>query len=281
MKQNEKRQAAQRMRIDNKLIEMEKRLEALTLDLAAANRVKPQPGSAVKSDRGLGSSAGNKSPANAENAAELNRVREIIASTGLDLLALKENVDPEVFNRMYSDYADRQRVSDHRQSLFERNESQHRTDDEQFDEYLDELYRRARSRRGTNKDSQDREAAFAEMLAKYPEAYATSMIIAERAFSAMWSSDPDGVENYYSMLKEHDNEITAEVVTDRGIEALPNIELYMVRQHMLEGHETEAAILTDSLLEHYPESLVFMGGRGRGGRWVTVQEALDRIAAEQ
>ncbi|MBW2610861.1 MAG: hypothetical protein JRE12_00660 [Deltaproteobacteria bacterium] len=178
MKQNEKRQAAQRMRIDNKLIEMEKRLEALTLDLAAANRVKPQPGSAVKSDRGLGSSAGNKSPANAENAAELNRVREIIASTGLDLLALKENVDPEVFNRMYSDYADRQRVSDHRQSLFERNESQHRTDDEQFDEYLDELYRRARSRRGTNKDSQDREAAFAEMLAKYPEAYATSMIIA-------------------------------------------------------------------------------------------------------
>ena len=279
--ENKRLLEAQLTRMDDKIIAIEKRLATLTDELAGSNRGMESREVAAKGRGDKGSPAGPMNSSLSEIDQELQAMKEIIASTGLDQLAAKENIDPEVFNRMYSEYAEQKKISDSRQALFTRNEFQHQLDSDQFDDYVSELYNRARFRRGTTTDSEDREEAFTEMLDKYPDAYATAMLIAERAFTAMWSRDPAGVENYYAMLKERDSDIVGQVVTDRGIEALPNIEIYLVRQYLRDGRETNATVLSESLQDQYPESMVFMGGRGRGGRWLTVAEALGRISTEQ
>jgi tetratricopeptide (TPR) repeat protein len=262
---------------ENRLSGVEKRLETLTTaleDREPAARLRSRAAIFPPAKESL---AEQVRAGVSANRAELETIREIMASTGLDRLAAGGGIDPEVLSGMYSEYAERRRASDSRQTLMERNESQHRQDRYLFDEYLDELYNRARIRGGKGGDIDDREAAFVEMLDKYPDAYATAMVIAEHAFAAMWSRDEAGVENYHAMLQEQSGGVAATVVTDRGIEALPNIELYLARRYLREGRNEEAVALIESLQDNYAESLVFTGGRGRERRWATVAEAVDRI----
>ena len=273
--ENRKFQTNQFSAFEKRMAALEKRMEAFE---AVPDRVEPSSHAAG------GSAATRSAPASSEdnaevaviaNSVELARIKEIMAATGLEQLAAEENFDPDLLSSMYSEYAERSRVSKYRQSMMATNEFQHQQDEDLFDEYLNELYNRARPRRGAGVDKADSEAAFAEMLDKYPDAYATAMVISERAFAAIWSRDQAGVEKYYQMLQESDSEIAGTVVTDRGIEALPNIELYLVRQYLRNGREEEAVVLMQSLENNYAESLVFSGGSGRGRRWMTVSEALD------
>lgn len=263
--------------LERRLSKIESRVETLTLTIADSTRNFPPEGSAPSQDSSTRKSSGGIRTSVNENSAELENIKKILASTGLERLAEGDEIDPETFGSMYSDYAERNRVSQYRQSMMGKNESQHRQDESLFDVDLNELYNRARLRGGAGADSGDREAAFTEMLDKYPDAYATAMVITERAFAAMWSREQAGVEKYYTMLQEGDNNIANTVVTDRGIEAMPNIELYLVRQYLRNGREEEAGSLIESLESNYADSLVFSGRNNRGRRWMTVSEALDWI----
>lgn len=275
--QNKKRHELQLNRIDQKLSQIEKRVDTLTAELNDPRRVEIQPGSSPPGKKREIATMVPKGQTISKSQEELNKLKEIIASTGLDRLSEKENIDPEILNKIYRDYAEQQKVLDYRQTLTERNAAQHDSDDERFDDELGDLYQRARLRRGEDPESEERKAAFAEMLEKYPDAYATAMVVSERAFVAMWSRDVKGVETYYNMLREGDVEVATNIVTDRGVEAMPNIELYLARQYLRGGREEEAGVLIESLESNYADSMVFSERRGLGRRWTTVSEALGQI----
>ena len=273
--ENRKFQTNQFAGLEKRMAALEKRMEAFEAVPGSVEPSSHTAGDSAATQIGPASSADNAEIAIVANSVELAKIKEIIAATGLEQLAAEGNFDPDLLSSMYSEYAERSKVSKYRQSMMATNELQHQQDEDLFDAYLNELYNCARPRRGAGANKADSEEAFAEMLDKYPEAYATAMVISERAFAAIWSRDQAGVEKHYQLLQESDSEIVGTVVTDRGIEALPNIELYLVRQYLKNGREEEAVVLMQSLENNYAESLVFSGGSGRGRRWMTVSEALD------
>ena len=276
-KENRALQTGQYASLEQRLLRTESRIEALTAALADSERVSVLRGSAPPPNPPTRKTSNSIRTAVEKNRVELEKIKDVLASTGLERLAAGDDIDPEVFGSMYSEYTERKRVLNSRQSLMDKNDYQHRQDEDRFDAHLNELYDRARPRRGADADSGDSEAALAEMMDQYPDAYATAMVIAERAFAAMWSRNPTGVEDHYAKLQEIDRDVMGSVVTDRGIEAMPAIELYLARQYLKTGREDEAGALMESLESNYADSLVFSGGNSRGRRWVTVSEALDWI----
>jgi len=204
----------------------------------------------------------------------LNRLQEIVESTGLDQLATRENIDPDILREIYDQYTERKQITAYRQSLLEQNNQMHSIDAQHYDKELHELYQQAHLRRIRDLIDEDSEKAFNIMVEKYPEANATAMVIAERALSSAWRRNTADVEKYYNMLQENPNEDFLNVVIDRGIEAVPNIERYLAWQYMSEGRNKEAAYLIESLERNYAESLVLVRGGGGRPRWVPVSEVV-------
>ena len=155
------------------------------------------------------------------------------------------------------------------------NEELHQADTHQYGEELNALYEQARLRRRGDADRTKSDSAFAELLAKYLEAYTTGMAIAERAIYSGYRGNTDGVEKYYDMLRE--NEKFSHIVTDRGVEAMPNIEYYLARQDIRQGDSDSALSFIESLEKNYPDSLLFMRGSGRGRRWQPVTQVVSGL----
>jgi len=202
----------------------------------------------------------------------IKRLEKIVESTGLEQLAQNQNMDPTILSELYDEYADRKQVDQRREQQLENNRDLHKADTDQYGEELMALYERARLRRGAGTDRQERDSAFAELLAKYPEAYATGMAIAERALVSGFRRNTSEVEEYYDMLR--DNENFSHIVTDRGVEAIPNVEYYLARQYLRQGDHDNALILIESLEKNYPDSLLFTGRSGSGRRWQPVSQVV-------
>ncbi len=205
---------------------------------------------------------------------ELKRIGEIIESTGLEQLAAIGKVDPDFLQEIYNDYASQKQIGMYQKEMRERNIEQQEDDKDQYDEELFALYERARYRRREPPGNEEKDKAFEELLSKYPDAYATGMAIAQRAFSSAFRRDTREIEKYYDMLA---NDKFSNLVTDRGIEALPNIEHILVRNYLREGQEEKAEQLMDSLEKNYPDSRVFTRGQGRGPRILPVSEILKEL----
>jgi len=208
----------------------------------------------------------------------IRRLEKIIASTGLEQLAENQNMDPTILSELYDEYADRKQVTQSRELQLEKNGDFHRADAEQYGEELMSLYERARLRRGGGDDRQASDSAFAELLVKYPAAYATGMAIAERAFVSSFRRNTTEVGKYYDMLR--DNENFSDIVTDRGVEAMPNIEYYLARQHLRQGNNDDAMALIQSLEMNYPDSLLFTRRSGTGRRWQPVTQVIGNLRRE-
>ena len=73
------------------------------------------------------------------------------------------------------------------------------------------------------------------------------------------------------------NENFSDVITDRGIEAMPNIEYYLARQYIREGRSEDARALIESLENNYPESLLFIRRRGKGLTWQPVSRQVSNL----
>jgi len=207
----------------------------------------------------------------------LTRLQRIVESTGLDQLATRENIDPEILQEIYEQYTERKQVASHRQNLLEQNSQMHSDDAENYDKELNTLYQRAHLRTIRDLHNEDSKKAFNLMLEKYPEANATGMVIAERALFSAWRRNAEDVEKYYNMLQENPNENFLNVITDRGIEAVPNLERYLAWQYMKGGRNKEAAYLIESLERNYPESLLIVRrGMGRP-RWVPASQVVPKL----
>ena len=222
--------------------------------------------------------AGKKRNAVVKEREAIKRLESIVESTGLEQLAANQNMDPAIFAEMYEEYADRKQVDQVQEQQRERNEALHKADADQYGEELLALYERARLRRGSGADRQERDSAFAELIVRYPEAYATGMAIAERAFVSGFRRNISEVEKYYDMLRENEN--FAHIVTDRGVEAMPNVEYYLARQYLRQGNNDDAMALIQSLEMNYPDSLLFSRRSGSGRRWQPVTQVIEDLRRE-
>ena len=206
---------------------------------------------------------------------DLKRLEHILDSTGLKQLAENGEVDPQILQKVYDEYVYRDQIASHRENLLQINRGYHGVDDQNYDEHLQSLYQRARIFRRGDTDPADREKAFGEMLEKYPDAYATGMVIAERAIRSAFRRDTSEVEDYYDLLRANDN--FSNVVTDRGIEAMPNLEYYIARQYIRDGRVEDARVLLNSLEENYPDSYIRAQRRGYRPRWQPVSQAVEGL----
>jgi len=140
------------------------------------------------------------------------------------------------------------------------------------------LYERARLRRRGDTDRQESDRSFAELMAKYPDANATGMAIAERALFSGFRNNTSDVEKYYDLLRRNENFLN--VVTDRGVEAMPNIEYYLALQYLRQGNPDNALTLVESLEKNYPNSRLFTGRFGSGQRWQPASQVIPELRQE-
>ncbi len=258
--------------------ELEKDVNSLKAQLAALkNR---QEDKSVNRYSKTGKAAPERGPRNsaANEHGAVRRLEKIIASTGLEQLAENQNMDPTILSELYDEFADRKQVAQRREQQLENNRDLHKDDADQYGEELMALYERARLRRGAGTDRQASDSAFAELLAKYPEAYATGMAIAERAFVSGFRGNTSEVEKYYNMLRNNEN--FSDIVTDRGVEAMPNVEYYLARQYLRQGDNDSALAHIVSLEKNYPDSLLFTRRSGSGRRWQPVTQVIGDLRRE-
>jgi hypothetical protein len=202
-------------------------------------------------------------------------MENILDSTGLAQLAENENVDPDILQQMYDEYAQRKQIAAYRQQLLQEDGERLGADRKNYDEELMSLYELARRRRGSDTDRETREKAFKEMLEKYPDAYATAKVIAERAVRSAFRRNTTAVEEYYNLLNQ-DNKFST-VTTDRGMEVLPNIEHYLAQQYLRDGRIEDARLLRDSLELNYFDSYILTREPGSGWRWLPVSQVVSKL----
>ena len=274
-------------RIQHDLRRLEQTIEAMNRRLTASgekNPVASVQGNAMPTDGAAAVQPGGLSPK-----AELTRLKKlidstdqeqlrlkkIVESTGLDRLAKMENIDPDILKKLYDEHSQRNIIDEHRAYLREKNDEFHQLDALQYDQELSALYQRARARGRGATEREDRDKAFQEMQSRYPEAYATGMVIAERGLVSAFRRDAGSAEQYYTMLRENEN--FSDIVSDRGVEAVPNLEYYLADRYIREGRTGEAQQMLESLEKNYSGSLVFIRGRGRGLSWQPVSEAVSAL----
>ena len=205
----------------------------------------------------------------------LRQMEQILDSTGLAQLAENENVDPSILQQMYEEYAQRNEITIYRQQLLQKDGERLGADRENYGEDLMSLYELARHRRGSDTDRETREKAFEEMLEKYPDAYATAKIIAERAVRSAFRNKTTAVEDYYQLLRQNDKFAT--VTTDRGMEVMPNIEHYLAQQYLRNGRIEDARVLRDSLELNFYDSYILTREPGTGWKWLPVSQVVSKL----
>jgi hypothetical protein len=80
------------------------------------------------------------------------------------------------------------------------------------------------------------------------------------------------------MLRENEN--FSHIVTDRGVEAMPNVEYFLARQYLRQGDNDNALTLIESLEKNYPDSLLFTRRSGSGRRWQPVSQVVGNLRRE-
>ena len=250
---------------------LETKLAELDRELAAAQ------------DRGRGVVGGLNSPkmkpsvtgSSVAQRQAFEQMEHILDSTGLAQLAENENVDPTILQQMYDEYTQRNQVAAYRQELIEKDRERFDADSKNYEEELMSLYELARLRRGSGVDRETRDKAFAEMLEKYPDAYATAKVIGERALRSAFRRNTTTVEEYYSLLRQNDNFST--VATDRGTEVLPTVEHYLAQQYLRDGRIEDARTLRDSLELNYASSYILTREPGTGWKWLPVSQVVSNL----
>jgi hypothetical protein len=205
----------------------------------------------------------------------LEQMEQILDSTGLAQLAENENVDPSILLQMYDEYAQRNQVASYRQQLIQMDRERFDADRKNYEDELISLYELARHRRGSDTDRETREKAFEEMLAKYPDAYATAKVIAERAVRSAFRRNTAAAEEYYNLLRQNDK--FSNVTTDRGMEVMPNIEHYLAQQYVRDGRIEDARVLRDSLELNFSDSYILTREAGAGWKWLPVSQVVSKL----
>ena len=257
--------------LQQEVVRLEERIAGFNEKLAAAQD-QPHRAAVYPDAKNLKTSASQPSGSQLQT---LRQMEDILDSTGLAQLAENENVDPDILQQMYDEYAQRKQIASYRQQLLQEDGERLGADRKNYDEELMSLYELARRRRGSDTDRETREKAFEEMLEKYPNAYATAKVIAERAVRSAFRRNTTAVEEYYNLLNQNNKFST--VTTDRGMEVLPNIEHYLAQQYLRDGRIEDARVLRDSLELNFFDSYILTRNPGSGWKWLPVSQVVSKL----
>jgi len=225
-------------------------------------------GPGTEQDNGVTPGGG---PARAPQSPSLSHLEDVVNATGLGDLARERDVDPEFLKAMHDRFADRKRTAAVRAELIARSRELLGADEERYGgAELSQLYEVARSGQGAESDE-----ALLTLLEKYPDAYSTGVVIAERALTAALNQSTPDVELCYNTLLENPNYAT--VVTEMGIEAVPAVQNYLVRQYIQAGRLEEAQTLLNDLGQDYGESYVAARGKKGEPEFRNVSEVVQEL----
>lgn len=217
---------------------------------------------------------------------ELNGLNRVMRASGLDTAAAHWDGSPgtpgPLFEQLGKEAASRAQFAARREELTRR-ATESRDKDyvrygaEQYSE-LSELSKAARPARGadTEEAKTKRTDALNKMVDQYPEAYSTGVAIAEQALSEALNGNTGQVEAYLQTLRESAQ--YGDIVTDQGVEALPNIQAFLVRQYIEQNRFAEATSLLNELSQTHADSLIIeptSGGPPKPPR--TAQEVVNEL----
>jgi len=112
----------------------------------------------------------------------------------------------------------------------------------------------------SQEDRAARTSSLNRLVEEFPDAYATGVAVAEQALSEALDGNAGQVESYLQTLRESSQ--YTDIVTDQGVEAVPNIQMYLARQYLEQNRVDEAAALLDELSTRYPDSLIMEPNTG-------------------
>lgn len=130
-------------------------------------------------------------------------------------------------------------------------------DKELYGEKLELLYMLASNNNESTAYSKVMENAFKKMISDYPKSYVTAKVIAEHAIMSIRKEDIPAAENYYNMLNKSD---FVRIVTDKGLDAVPNIEHDLAWLYFRKGQLAKLKELTRNLEENHSDSYVLTSG---------------------
>ncbi len=222
--------------------------------LAARSVTQMEPKKAAPQESGADAlAAQDQRIANLER--QLAQFERVIRTSGLDAAAPylmpPPGSDAPVLAHIGEQYATRARFEERRKGLLERAEDMRQNDRETYGadnaQAIADLYSKARPMRGNQSNEQraEREAALNKLMSDYPEAWSTSVAVAEQALDAAINRNAEGAESYYKSLVE--TSPYAEVVTEQGINAIPTLQAYLARQYVEQGRFDEATTILDAL----------------------------------
>ena len=77
------------------------------------------------------------------------------------------------------------------------------------------------------------------------------------------------------MLSENDK--FQNIVTDRGTEAVPNLENYLAHRYIREGRFEDAQVFIESLESKYANSFIISRGTNRRIKWIPASQAAENL----
>jgi len=189
---------------------------------------------------------------------EVMRLKYIVDSLGLDQLAYEHNIDFGFLKEMFDTQKEEQKRAAYLRRMMKQNQQLLREDETDYGKGIISLSEKARCRGEDGRYDRSAEDAFNALLDLYPDAYATAMLIADRALESVFEDDVTKAEEYYDMLLLNGTEAYPSVMTSYDVEALPAIEYYLAERYVQQGRRTEAERLADSIEENYPDSLILV-----------------------
>ena len=86
----------------------------------------------------------------------VRRLEKIIESTGLEQLAANGTMDPTVLSEMYDEYSEHRHAAEQHEMMLQTNMQLHKADEDRYGPELMALYERARLRRRSDAERQER-----------------------------------------------------------------------------------------------------------------------------
>jgi hypothetical protein len=83
------------------------------------------------------------------------------------------------------------------------------------------------------------------------------------------------VQAILNMLSENDK--FQNIVTGRGMEALPNLENYLARRYIREGRFEDAQVFIESLQSKYANSFIISREPNRRIKWIPATQAAENL----
>ena len=206
---------------------------------------------------------------------DLGKMENLIDKTGLKDLATNETVSASLLKNMVEEYAQQKKQEDYKKTLMKLNEDFHNADNEKYDEKVAQLYEKAKFRfRGGN--NEEREKAFKELTENYPDAYATGMIIAEKAIGSVFRNNIQDAEKYYQMLDENEN--FDDIVIDWGFKAKPTLQVSLANKYIQEGRYDDAKKIINELENNSEDEYIFSHtGRRAGTGWKPKNDIINSL----